>query len=176
MPALPPTFSASEVLTAAKLNQYMEYMESLAVHQAESPGSLIFSDPVTQDVWLSKPVTAYSGSIETYENTDDITVLYNDGPEITLEDCGAVFYMLDARTHTVSGASGSYIQMRQQGGDPTTEFLRNNSTTSYRCGIAGVYVPTNPGTVTLEVVTGVAPNTTLVSAQRRLTVIKIRQA
>lgn len=180
MPAMPPDFSASEVLTAAKLNQYMEYMESLPVHQATQPGELIFGDSATNDTWLSKPVTAFEPKIRTLANTSSTDPKVVElGPYITLDDCEALFYLMDGRIQVTAGTPNtSSLQVRQitaSGGSAPTEFYRVSGSIPVRAGISGVLVPETPGSVTVTVSAVIAPSTTVLTAQTRLTVIKVRR-
>jgi hypothetical protein len=180
MAALPASFGADEILSAAKLNLYADYMDDLPTNLAESAGEWIIGGSASDQVYLSRPITAYDGKIHTIVNNSNNDRLYRFSPKITVTDAEAVLFFLDARIHTVSGASGSIVGICQDGSEDTfgtnSQSLQNNSTTSYRGGIQGLYdLPVPGGEQTISVYATVPNGTTFVCAQRRLTIIKIAQ-
>lgn len=170
MATLPSAFSTGEVLTAAKLNQYMDYLDALAVATANGPGQLLGVDTSTKTVHLAKPRSVYVDRTLQQNNNTGHTQWRYIGPEISLGNIKKCNVFLDARIHSPLG-SGAYLTAGSAYDDSNqaTNQLVNNSTTMMRFGTVGSYTATREDDE-LALITIVPAGLRLVVAQRRLTI------
>lgn len=171
MATLPPASTSGDILTAARLNSYMDYMDKLAVAIANGPGQFIGVNVVTKEAHLAKPRSVYvDRTLQQNNNTSGSQWRYI-GPEISLGSIKSCLVFLDARIHSPAG-SGAYLTAGSAYDDSNqaTNRLVNNSTSMMRMGTVGSYTATREDDE-LSLITIVPAGLQLQVAQRRLTII-----
>lgn len=174
MAQLPDVFLANEVLTAAKLNLYMEYMDQLGVAISNGPNQFIGVDTINDIAFLSRPRSSYVDRSLTVTNTSGSTQRHQIGPDIYMGDVRDALVCLDARIQSNTG-TGSYVTMAVLDESTVGSIrLMNDSTTLLRFGAVGKFISIPQGSsITMQI--HLLAGTTMTVAQRRMTVIPIRE-